>query len=272
MKIGILGAMVGEIMPIVEAIKELKNWSLRQEEYAGNVYFLGERTSDAGSEDASQSSLAKILASCEGKQLVLAYSKVGKVYSTMTAIIMIERYKCETILFSGVAGGISKSVQIGDIVLAKHTIQHDIDITGVNSQLTFGQVAMPAPNGEWVPDTVETPCDSRLLELATQILNAQQPRPNFHVGTIATGDIFCDSVSKKEEIARKYGFLEREILAIEMEGGSVNKVCEKMGVACLVIRSISDDGDGNITEDFGDFMYKTALKSAEITVKLLNKI
>ena len=47
------------------------------------------------------------------------YSKVGKVYSTITATIMIERYKCETILFSGVAGGISKSVQIGDIVLAQ---------------------------------------------------------------------------------------------------------------------------------------------------------
>ena len=54
-----------------------------------------------------------------------------------------------------------------------------------------------------------------------------------------------------------------------MEGGSVNKVCEMFEIPCLVLRSISDDGDGNLPEDFGQFMYEVALTSADLAVKLV---
>ena len=124
---------------------------------------------------------------------------------------------------------------------------------------------MPNPDGSWNPDEVTTNCDLQMLENCKKILNDR----TFHVGTIATGDIFCDKTSKKHEILKKFEFLEDEVLAVEMEGASVNKVCQQMGIPSLIIRSVSDDGDGNIPDDFGDFMYKTALISMDLTLKLI---
>merc|ERR1712226_795714 len=169
----------------------------------------------------------------------------------MTATILIEKFKIERLIFTGVAGGLSKNVKIGDIVLAKNTIQHDLDITGVSKSLKFGQVAMPNPDGTWNPDEVTTNCDPQMLENCKKILtdlqnsNISETTVTYHVGTIATGDIFCDKTSKKHEILKKFEFLEDEVLAVEMEGASVNKVCQQMGIPSFIIRSVSDDGDGN---------------------------
>ena len=145
-----------------------------------------------------------------------------------------------------------------------------------NHPVKFGQVAMPNPDGSWNPDPVQTPCDELMLAKAKNIIFEDvgfMAKSDYHIGTIATGDIFCDKVEIKKGILEKFSFLEQngecEVLAVEMEGASVNKVCQQMGVGCLVIRSISDDGDGNIPEDFGDFMYKTALVSANLTMKLV---
>jgi len=280
MKLGIMGAMVGEIMPIVDAIKSSTNWDLKTTNYAGNTYFEASKTANLTqnltTDSGSPSIFTELLKNVpQNTQLVLAYSKVGKVYSTLTATIMIEKFKIQKLIFTGVAGGLSKNVKIGDLVLAKNTIQHDLDITGVSTTLKFGQVAMPNPDGTWNPDPIQTPCDELMLAKAKNIIFEDvdfMAKSEYHIGTIATGDIFCDKVEIKKEILEKFSFLEEdgdEVLAVEMEGASVNKVCQQMGVGCLVIRSVSDDGDGNIPEDFGDFMYKTALVSANLTLKLV---
>ncbi|MDE4951054.1 5'-methylthioadenosine/adenosylhomocysteine nucleosidase, partial [Francisella tularensis subsp. holarctica] len=68
------------------------------------------------------------LANYQDKELVLAYSKIGKVFSSLTATIMIERFGVEALLFSGVAGGL-QDLKVGDMMAATATVQHDVDIT-----------------------------------------------------------------------------------------------------------------------------------------------
>ncbi|MDE4965756.1 phosphorylase family protein, partial [Francisella tularensis] len=55
------------------------------------------------------------LANYQDKELVLAYSKIGKVFSSLTATIMIERFGVEALLFSGVAGGLQE-LKVGDMI------------------------------------------------------------------------------------------------------------------------------------------------------------
>ena len=81
MKIAILGAMPEEIAPLLEKVGEYTS-----EKYAGNTYYQ---------------------ATYAGHDLVIAYSKIGKVFSTLTATTLIEKYGCEKLLFSGVAGAIN---------------------------------------------------------------------------------------------------------------------------------------------------------------------
>ncbi|MDT8338569.1 MAG: 5'-methylthioadenosine/adenosylhomocysteine nucleosidase, partial [Sulfurimonas sp.] len=80
MKIAIMGAMPEEVAPILEKIGSYKTL-----EYAGNRYYE---------------------ATYRGVELVIAYSKIGKVFSTLTATTMIEHFGATKLLFSGVAGAI----------------------------------------------------------------------------------------------------------------------------------------------------------------------
>jgi len=52
----------------------------------------------------------------------VAYSKIGKVFATLTATILLEKFKCDTLLFSGVAGGLNPDFQIGDLVIASKSL------------------------------------------------------------------------------------------------------------------------------------------------------
>lgn len=103
MKIAIMGAMPEEIAPILEQLKDYKTV-----EYANNKYYE---------------------ATYKGVELVIAYSKIGKVFSTLTATTMIQHFGCDKLLFSGVAGAISPSLKVGDLIIATKLSQHDLDIT-----------------------------------------------------------------------------------------------------------------------------------------------
>ena len=76
-KIAIMGAMPEEIEPIISKLKDLKETS-----YAANTYYEG---------------------TYNGKEVVVAYSKIGKVFATLTATSLIAKFGCDTLLFSGVA-------------------------------------------------------------------------------------------------------------------------------------------------------------------------
>ena len=226
--------MVGEIMPIVDAIKYSTNWDLKTINYAGNMYFEADKTANLAqnlptTDSGSPSIFTELLKNIpQNTELVLAYSKVGKVYSTLTATIMIEKFKIQKLIFTGVAGGLSKYVKIGDLVLAKNTIQHDLDITGISTTLKIGQVSIPNSDGTWEPDPVQTPCDELMLRKAKNIISEDvdfNTKSRYHIGTIATGDIFCYKVEIKNEILKKFRFLLKDgdqVLAVEMEGMEVN--------------------------------------------------
>ena len=131
-KIAIMGAMPEEIAPILKIIGEYKTT-----EYAGNSYYE---------------------ANYKGTQLVVAYSKIGKVFSTLTAATMIERFGCQKLLFSGVAGGINPTLKIGDLIVATKLSQHDLDITA------FGHPMGYVPGG-----SVFVEADKGLIELSKEV-------------------------------------------------------------------------------------------------------
>ena len=60
--------------------------------------------------------------------------------------------------------------------------------------------------------------------------------------------------------------------AIEMEGGSVNLVCNEMDVPSLILRSISDTADGDASENFDEFAKTAAQKSANFVINLVERI
>ena len=62
-----------------------------------------------------------------GRPLVLVLSGIGKVAAAMTATLLIHEFEVSELVFTGVAGGLGEGVRVGDLVLARQLVQHDMD-------------------------------------------------------------------------------------------------------------------------------------------------
>lgn len=227
MKIGILGAMEEEITPLLEILKDYK-----EIKYANNSYYL---------------------ANFGQHELILAYSKIGKVNSTLSAAVMIEKFGAQVLLFTGVAGAL-KSLKIGDLLVATKLCQYDLDITAFGHPLGF------VPGNEIFIKT-----DEKLNELAKQVANELGKKLAF--GTIATGDEFICDESKKNKIVQVF-----DAEACEMEGASVALVCDALKVPCFVLRAMSDEAGEKAEFDFDEFVVNSAKISAEFVLKMCEKL
>ena len=62
-----------------------------------------------------------------GKEVVLVFSRWGKVASATTATHLITDFNVDEILFTGVAGAVNDALEIGDVVIGDALYQHDMD-------------------------------------------------------------------------------------------------------------------------------------------------
>ena len=62
-----------------------------------------------------------------GQPVVLALSRIGKVAAATTAVTLIEAFAVDRIVFTGVAGGVADGVKVGDVVVGRTLMQHDMD-------------------------------------------------------------------------------------------------------------------------------------------------
>ena len=228
MTIGIMGAMVEEIEPLLEFFKEYEVI-----EYAKNRYYK---------------------TNYNGNDIVIAYSKIGKVFAALTATTMIEKFGIEKLLFSGVAGAIDDDLHIGDLIIATKLCQHDLDITA------FGHPYGFVPEG-----SVYVESDFLLNEFAKEV--AKEKNIKLKEGIIATGDQFIADGKKKEWIRKTFG-----ANALEMEGASVAVVADALNIPFMILRSISDAADMDAGFDFDEFLKSSAKESANFIIAVVDKI
>ena len=224
MRVAILGAMPEEIEPL------LANLGAKEIDYANNKFYL---------------------AKFANHELIIAYSKIGKVNSTLTATIMIEKFGAEKLIFTGVAGALKTGFKIGDILYATSLVQHDLDITA------FGHPHGFVPGSPIFVDT-----DKALNEIAQHA--GANLGLNLKSGIIASGDQFVCDEARKSWIKSEF-----DASAVEMEGASVAQVCHALGVPFCVIRAISDEAGSKAEFDFDEFMVKSAEISAKFVLKMV---
>lgn len=227
-KIAIMGAMPEEIEPLLAKLD-----NVTQTVYAANKYYEG---------------------TYNGKEVVVAYSKIGKVFAALTATILIEKFACNTLLFSGVAGAISDELKVGDLIIAESLCQHDLDITA------FGHPYGYVPEGEVCIST-----DVALRNVAKEV--AKQKGLTLREGIIATGDQFVANEARKNWIGSTF-----KADALEMEGASVAVVCSSLNVPFFILRAISDSADMDAGFDFDTFLESSAKISADFILSMVDAI
>lgn len=209
----------------------------------------------------------------DGHQVVLAEAGIGKVNTAVTATLLVERFRCRLIVFTGVAGGLDPSLRIGDVVIADRTIQHDAGVVEDEGLRCYQAGHVPFFNptrrlGYPAPADLLSRARSRMkgFELPPLSIGAggegESPRVAF--GTLLTGDQFVNSEQERERLHGEF-----EALAVEMEGAALGQVSEVLGIEHLVIRSLSDLAGAGSTVDFSQFLDEVAANSVRVVRHLL---
>lgn len=238
MRIGVIGAMLEEIDLIKQEMK------IEKEDVIGKrSYFSG---------------------SLYGKDAVLVFSRYGKVAAASTVTTLIEKFKVDMIVFTGVAGAVAKELHIGDIVIADRLIQHDMDITPLAPEL--GRFYIPIINKDYFEVPSELVKNAKLSaekyikehlesEVSKELLKEFKISiPHITIGTIASGDQFIADSGKIHELNSAI----ENLKCVEMEGAAVAQVCHEHGIPCGVIRVMSDNADEHADVNFARFIEKAA--------------
>lgn len=185
---------------------------------------------------------------------ILVECGVGKVNAARCTQILIDNMKVDYIFNIGVAGGISDSLHVGDIVIGKRLVQHDFDITAFNHEKGY------IPNiGVYIES------DEYLVRLAESC--KEESRVNVLTGTIASGDIFCTETRMSEKIRNKF-----DALCVEMEGASIAQVCYLSHVPFVIIRSISDVPNNDNVITYEEFLETSSRNVAKFMDGVLENL
>jgi len=214
----------------------------------------------------------------EGHRIVLVKAGVGKVNAAMTAQLMIDIFSVESIVFTGIAGGIAPDLHVGDVVISSRVVQHDYGLISGEGFQPW-RIAIGDSAGAERPVEYFEP-DTHLVRIAmTAAKRLDFPDPDsaisarvsgpveIHLGCIVTGDQFIASEVKRRWLEETFG-----AYATEMEGGAVAQVCVSNGVPFVVVRTLSDLANEDASVDIEKFLVYASHNSAMLVLEMLRLI
>jgi len=209
----------------------------------------------------------------EGREVVLVEAGIGKVNAATVTTLLLDRFGCDPVVLSGVAGGLDPALHIGDVVIAERAIQHDAGVIehGRLQVYQAGHVPFFNPTdrlGFEVPPALRARVRERLAGFTLPPLSRRaggggRP-PRLVFGTVLTGDQYIHCEETRERLHRELGGQ-----AVEMEGAALAQVCAAFGAGWLVIRALSDLAGRDSRFDFAAFVDEVAASSARILHHLL---
>ena len=185
-----------------------------------------------------------------GVKIVNVCCGIGKVNAALCAQNLIDHYKVDCILNTGIAGGMNSEVKICDIVISDNVMYHDL--------LTRFLENYPPYNGRFT-------ADSGLVESAVAACKACGT--NNFVGRIVSGEVFMTDGKLKEKI-----YSEFEPYAIDMESAGIGHCAFLNNVPFVSIRCISDNADDESEMSFDQFEKIAAKKVADVVFKMIQNI
>lgn len=207
-----------------------------------------------------------------GQTVVAVLSGIGKVAAANTATLLAGRFGVSAIVMTGVAGGLGPGVKVGDVVVARELLQHDMDASPI-----FPRHEVPGyGRSRFATDTALTErlaraCEATLRDpratlgdAAVSAFGLQAPRT--HQGLLVSGDRFVSRSSESDALRAELP----DALAVDMESAAVAQVCADFGLPFAVVRTISDRADDAAHVDFPRFLTQVASRySAAIVAELL---
>lgn len=230
-RMGIIGAMDEEVEKIKECLENVTIKTIASMDfYEGQLYDI---------------------------DVVVVRSGIGKVNAAICAQILADRYNVTAIINTGIAGSLNVDINIGDIVLSKDTLQHDMDA------VAFGYEPSVIPRME----TSVFKGDEELLQIAEEACREELEGIQVFAGRVLSGDQFISGREKKEWLNQNFSGD-----CTEMEGAAIAHAAYLNHIPFLIIRAISDKADDSANMDYPEFEAMAIQNSVIILKSMIKKL
>lgn len=248
MRIGIIGAMDEELIPIRAIIHNLEKL-----QKGSRTFWEGE---------------------IFGHNIFLTRCDPGKVNAVIAAQQLIDLFAVEAVFNMGSSGALDPRLEVGDLVVAADFIQHDFDVTmwGMKPGEMLFDIVMKDGQMQFRSQQVFK-ADPALTKLALEIAQDIEltplagHQPQTYSGLILSGDQFISQPEKARGLWETH-----QALCTDMEAAALAQACEVNQVPFLCIRAISDKADHSAVMSFTDFLTAATANYGRIFEKILEKL
>ena len=171
---------------------------------------------------------------------------IGKVNAAICTQILIDVFKVEQIINTGIAGGLKSGIKVLEIVISTSVLPHDLDSHFL---------------ADYPPYHAEFEADEALQNLACIVCDTM--KIVHHQGRIVSGDAFITDSEVKANLIQKFN-----PYAVDMETAAVGQTAWRNQIPFVSVRCISDLADDDGAMSFDEFEVLAAKRVAEIVMKM----
>ncbi len=192
-----------------------------------------------------------------GVSVVIVRCGIGKVNAALCLQILADEFKISHVINTGVAGSLNARLDIGDILVSKDAIHHDMDAT------VFGYQAGEVPQMGLQAFEADAALTSLALEACRKV------NPDIHVmsGRVVSGDQFISNREVKNRLISQF-----QGDCVEMEGAAIAHGAYLNSIPFVIIRAISDKADDSAEMDYPTFEAAAARHSAALVKEMIQGI
>ena len=187
----------------------------------------------------------------DGYTLHVIHSGAGEIAAAAATELLIDRYGVELLVNFGVVGGLTAEMAQTKTCVVERVVHYDFDSSAFDNTVPGQYIEYESPY---------LPLNAELIERAVAIA------PELKRVTCASADKFVDGQEAKSALHERWG---ADIC--EMEAAAIVLTCDRAGVPCLLIKTVSDGllGGG---EEFGAALQHTSELCLEVADKIIREL
>ena len=179
----------------------------------------------------------------EAYTLYVVRSGIGEISAAAATQFLITECKADVIVNFGVVGALTEAMKTTDVCFVEKVVHYDFECTGMPNA---PRGIYPGKRSPWVETS------GKLAAIARRVY------PGLPGVVCASADKFVDSAAAKKHLRKEFG---ADIC--EMEAAGIAIVCERNGIPCLLVKSVSDSLHGGHKE-FEKELARASAKAVQI--------
>lgn len=182
-----------------------------------------------------------------GHELIMVVSGIAKVNAAISSQLLIDYFKIDCLINTGVCGGLDHETKLFDLVISDKIYYHDVEKHFLTDEFPF------LKEGYFESDP-------KLLEIASKVIAGNS---SMKIGKTICGEQFITDQERD-------GLIERfKAVAVDMESGACAHVCHVNELPFIAIRSVTDDASHSGIQFFRDNVKKASKIAVDATMKLI---